>query len=350
MTDFLISLALLYIMIRIPSWMLRSVRGPGGRSFLGGLLRAFIAYKTLGFIGAKVGSRVSSGGRAASSQPWVNRGNRWWHARDPYHNVQSTAGGQYILPLGVTPQRPPRRPATQTSGPTRPAAWRPRGPRGVQQSLFTTAGKPSRSAVPPHLGPGAFRSQAQPGQQTMLPIYARPAQGTGGPSASTAGSPPATGPAGKPAGSGTQPGLFTRTGRPNPAARPPKPGNPGAVPGRVPPGGQYTLPLVGPFTTGSTRTPPAGGHAAPAGPSAGQAAPRVPGQQTLFTPSGQVNPKARPPRRRTRPATGETSPSSPPSPKRAGGEARPRSGTHQQDPAADHDPQAGWNPTDGGDL
>lgn len=328
MTDFLLGIGLLYIMIKIPSWMLRAVRGPGGRSLLGGLVRAFIAYKTLGFLGSRFGGRAAgaaaraggggrrpgrggprpsgagsspsgggpsagAGGSATRTRPYGSRGNRWWHARDPYHQVQATPGGQYMLPLGVTPGRAPRRPGPPP-GSTRQQPARPRTPRGRQPSLFTPTGQPTAAAKPPDLGPGAFRTHTQPGQQTMLPIYAHPAPAQGsGQQPPTTG---ATNPTGTGTRTGTQPGLFTRTGKPNPAARPPKPGNPGAVPGHVPPGGQYPLPLVGPFTTGSSPRP------ATSSSTVGQSVPPpqapVRGQQSLFTRQGQVNPRAKPPRRR----------------------------------------------------
>ncbi|MBB5157420.1 hypothetical protein [Saccharopolyspora phatthalungensis] len=88
-----------------------------------------------------------------------------------------------------------------------------------------------------------------------------------------------------------QPTLFTRTGRPRPAARPPQPGNPGAMPVRIRPGEQHYLPLVGPFT--SQATPPPGPK--PTVP-ADQPPPRParpPGQQALLSTTGEVRPQAR---------------------------------------------------------
>ncbi|MBB5155895.1 hypothetical protein BJ970_003429 [Saccharopolyspora phatthalungensis] len=92
MTSFLIAIAMCYILFKIPFWILGSMRG-GGRSFIGSVVRGFIAYKTLGLVGgagAAIRGRQGSRGSSTSSSSMP----------DPYENVRSTSGGQYVLPLG----------------------------------------------------------------------------------------------------------------------------------------------------------------------------------------------------------------------------------------------------------
>jgi hypothetical protein len=51
LVNLLVALALLYILFKIPFWILGSIRGGGGRSVVGSLVRGFIAYKTFGLLG-----------------------------------------------------------------------------------------------------------------------------------------------------------------------------------------------------------------------------------------------------------------------------------------------------------
>jgi hypothetical protein len=46
--NLIIAGALLWILVKIPSWVMQRVQLGGGRSFLGSLVRGFIAYKTFG--------------------------------------------------------------------------------------------------------------------------------------------------------------------------------------------------------------------------------------------------------------------------------------------------------------
>ncbi|PKW18782.1 hypothetical protein [Saccharopolyspora spinosa] len=270
MSSFLVAIAMCYILIKIPFWVLSSVRG-GGRSRVGSLIKGFLAYKTFGLI---------RGGMASMASRQRSRGATSASAADPYENSRAGADGQYVLPLPGLARGRLRRPFHNRTKPA-PAARSPRNAVGRQGALFSVDGKPVRSALPPDLGPSAMRLNPRPGEQHMLPIHARH-----DPDRTTPDTPPSS-EAGPPAGAGQLP-LFTRSGRPRPQALPPKPGNPGAIPTRIPPGGQYPLPLVGPFTTQSVPTPPPPPTAQPdPGPV------RVPGQRPLLTPNGEVHPHAR---------------------------------------------------------
>jgi hypothetical protein len=130
LVNLLVALALLYILFKIPFWILGSIRGGGGgRSLVGSLVRGFLAYKTFGLLGGGGGGRKprpSGGGRGGGG------GNT-----NPYANPTTTSSGQYVLPLpglkrGKLPTPPHQRyPARGTKTPFGPR----RAPSGVQLSL-----------------------------------------------------------------------------------------------------------------------------------------------------------------------------------------------------------------------
>lgn len=278
MSNFLIAIAMCYILFKIPFWILGSVRG-GRRSLVGSLVRAAIAYKTYGLI--KGGGAVR---RPASGKPSSGMA-------DPYVTPRSGPDGQLVLPLAGLKRarrRPP--PHQRLAAPPR----RPRSrPPGRQGTLFTPDGRPSREALPPALGPGAVRHAPNAGEQTMLPIPTRHEPGrTGRRSLRDDLGEPTTAVSGR---SG-HPSLFTRSGRVRPGAQPPKSGHPGALPTHVPPGGQYRLPLVGPFT----QARPQPGRPNPQ-PSTPPTPTRVPGQLPLLRGDGEINPAARARRLRPKP-------------------------------------------------
>jgi hypothetical protein len=75
------AIALFFILFKIPFWLLGAVKVGSGRSFLGGLARAYIAAKTFGMVAGKTGafSRTSgagAGGKAASSRGTGRGGGR----------------------------------------------------------------------------------------------------------------------------------------------------------------------------------------------------------------------------------------------------------------------------------
>ncbi|WP_280422422.1 hypothetical protein [Nocardia carnea] len=156
LVSLIIGLALIAVLIKVPFWLLSSMRiGPsGGRSLIGSLARGFIAYKTYGLL--KGGS--SGGGRAAAattparlSQPRLPRQGRPAAPSappDPYARVRSTRDGQLMLPLeGV--RRVRRQPslapvASNTTAPARPA----RSSRGRQLAFDFTEPDPYRGIRP----------------------------------------------------------------------------------------------------------------------------------------------------------------------------------------------------------
>ncbi|WP_424187654.1 hypothetical protein ACOBQX_07615 [Actinokineospora sp. G85] len=130
LVNLLVALALIYILFKIPFWVLSSVRGGGGRSLIGSLLKGFLAYKTFGLLGgrgsgAKPPKPRTPGGRGG------NGGGAGGGSSGPYANTRTTGGGQYVLPLpGVRRTRPTGKPTPKpTSAPA------PRSPQGRQLAL-----------------------------------------------------------------------------------------------------------------------------------------------------------------------------------------------------------------------
>ncbi len=89
LVNLLVAIALIYILFKIPFWVMSSIRGGGGRSLVGSLVKGALAYKTFGLLGGRGssrGPRPASGGRVAKPP-------------DPFANTRTTSTGQYILPL-----------------------------------------------------------------------------------------------------------------------------------------------------------------------------------------------------------------------------------------------------------
>ena len=76
LVNVLVALALVYVLIKIPFWILGSIKGSGRRSLVGSLVRGFITYKTFGLLRGG----ASGGGGAASGRldPRPPRWRRWW--------------------------------------------------------------------------------------------------------------------------------------------------------------------------------------------------------------------------------------------------------------------------------
>ncbi len=116
LVNLLLALALMYILFKIPFWILSSIRGSGGgRSLIGSLVKGFLAYKTFGLLGGGGG-----GGKGSKPRPPGGRGGGdVGGAPDPYANPRATGNGQYVLPLpGVRRTKPTAKPKPRpTSGP-----------------------------------------------------------------------------------------------------------------------------------------------------------------------------------------------------------------------------------------
>ena len=312
MTAFVVAIALCYVLIKIPFWILGSVNISHGRSMLGSMAKAFLAYKTFGLAGA--GAKKALGALSARTVPH-STGRGW---TSPYQQTTWDSDGQGVLPLaGVGPSSwgPAARQAATARSQTSPEkAHRrelyahPRREQGRQGSLLTRSGVATRLPPdrrrPPH--PGVAR-EARAGEQTMLGIHTRyeperrPRESVAEAMSSPASETPAV------ADESEQPRLFTADGRIRAHARPIKAG-PGDVPTATL-GQQQALNMRLRPTPEQPRrrarhlaTPTS---PAPDQPEAAPPPPRTKGQQPLLHQDGSINPRARsrgsvPARRRAR--------------------------------------------------
>ncbi|MDX3663667.1 hypothetical protein PV646_40840 [Streptomyces sp. ID05-26A] len=133
---------LLWILVKIPSWVMAHIQlGGGGRSLIGSLVRAFVAYKTFGLLrgGSGRGSRSRPAGGGVP--PQGGSSGRGGGPANPYSHTRTTASGQYILPLpGLRRSRP-----VATPGPA--PASKPSVKRGRQLTLPLGSNWPQNNPV-----------------------------------------------------------------------------------------------------------------------------------------------------------------------------------------------------------
>ncbi|MBW0275521.1 hypothetical protein ATM97_09990 [Nocardia sp. MH4] len=167
--DLTVALALMFVLIKTPMWLLSVLKIGQGRSFLGSIVRGFIAYKTLGMLKGATSStsRTAATGASARRAPRPARAPRAPRTAassgspDPYARVRSTRDGQLMLPLeGVrrVARQPSPAPAQASSmPPPRPN----RSARGRQLAFDFTPPDPYRGI------------RAGAGGQYPLPIAVR---------------------------------------------------------------------------------------------------------------------------------------------------------------------------------
>jgi hypothetical protein len=180
MVDCLVFLALCWILLKIPSWVSRSIFG-GGSSMLGRLVKTVIAYKTLGMLGMKRGPGGLSIRRKTGTAPNRPRPQAGWGAagggggpRRPGPGGGGSGGNGVTWTVTQIHPDPPAKPGRAGIGTSRPGL--PSGaqaPAGRGPRLALEAG-PSAVSEPP---PGSDRSADGTGrgsrhQQMYLPIKA----------------------------------------------------------------------------------------------------------------------------------------------------------------------------------
>ncbi|WP_241832832.1 hypothetical protein [Amycolatopsis sp. CB00013] len=286
LTNLLFCVALMWILVKIPFWCLQPLRGSGGRSMLGSLVRGAIAYKTMGLLG---GAGSLFGGKGRKPGP-ASRGRGRDHApADP----PSTRAGQFMLPMRVRRTRPASGRSARLGEAPGSGAGAGRKPGPGQMSLFTTSGGGDSGEVavnPRALPPGSLPG-ALPRDQIGLPITTRREPDRVGRRSLAddladrrPGMPPPV----------PQPGLLTSDGRVSRIARPPA-----RLPRALIAPGAGMLPIhLRPAPPATPRRSLADDLAnpAPASPAARQTGPG------LLTPSGRINRAARAPRRPARDA------------------------------------------------
>jgi hypothetical protein len=74
MIHFLTALALCYVEIKIPFWVLSSIRGAHGRSFAASMIRSFVIFKIVRSLRGGDRNQRSSSGRKPGPAPQPRRG------------------------------------------------------------------------------------------------------------------------------------------------------------------------------------------------------------------------------------------------------------------------------------
>ena len=322
----LVVLALLYILFKIPFWLLAAARIGHGRTLLGSLVRGFVAYKTFGLVtgrshrghrshgGADDNGHGGSGGGGGGPGPRPTP-----RPHDPNPRARPSTGGQLMLPLDIVarggrgPAQPRRRPPM--SAPAAPGVRG--GPPGTRQPALPLDATGQLSARHPSGGAAAPAS---------------PVPGRGGRGQPELRLDPFGG--NRPLRSGQYPlpleGLTSRPRRPTPARRRP-PVTPVAV----------LRPCLPRLLAGRGRRARGRGHRqvsgqatrpAPTPNARAEPARPAPGQLGGTVANPSRDPAARPAQRSARPARGALPPQGQP---HAAGGRRP--GRSHRDGAAQHD-------------
>ncbi|MFF4503002.1 hypothetical protein [Streptomyces sp. NPDC001401] len=268
LVNVLITLALMYIVFKIPFWILGSLRFSGGRSFVGSVVRAYVMYKTFGLLrgGSRTGAASRGGGRRP---PPSARSGGTSHPPRPPGSGPSAGGSSRRSGSGAPapagpgrpaggPRRPPGQPLFQQPTPIPPAPNQPTGPAAGPPPMpqFRAPGAPQPGATPglPPTPP------ARPARPPSPPVFQAPGGTRPTPPARPTGRPPLPGqprfqqPTPQPP---TPPRRTTRP--PAPATfRPPVP-QPRVTPRRhprtsAPPPAVFSSPP--PITPPARRTPP----------------------------------------------------------------------------------------------
>lgn len=212
LVNLIVALALFYILLKIPFWILGSLRFSHRRSFVGGLARAYVAYKTFGILrgsGGSPGHATPAGGQRRTPPP-------------------GGPGGRPTSPRpsGTSPSSGSRRPGGDGSSPAQPgrAAGRTlRRPLGPPLFLQPTSAAPSSTAPTGQAGGPPpmpeFRSPDEPRSgHTGAPSRPRP-RPTGPPGLPVFQA-PAGGAAQRSGATGHGAGTPTRRTQQQPAAPP----------------------------------------------------------------------------------------------------------------------------------
>ncbi|MEX3102602.1 MULTISPECIES: hypothetical protein [unclassified Streptomyces] len=169
LVNVLVTLALLYIVFKIPFWILGSVRLSSGHSLAGSVARAYVMYKTFGFLH---GRHTAVAGTARRNPP---PGQAGWASRSARPPGPRPGGPppRRLAPPGPALFLPPHAPYPGPGAPTGHAAGPPPMP------TFHAPG-PSAPAAP------SPRPLFPPG----LPVFQAPGTGTTPPAVPASGRPP----------------------------------------------------------------------------------------------------------------------------------------------------------------
>ncbi|WP_322749360.1 MULTISPECIES: hypothetical protein [unclassified Frankia] len=192
LVNLLASITLIYLLFKIPFWLLQSARIGNGRGMLGRVVRAYVMGHAFGVLGGGrfgrgVGRAGGRGGRATGGGWGGGRGGGGRGGRggrpggggpaDPYDHVEADPNGQLLLPLTRVPRVRRPGPARGVPRPPRPAGGAPRRPGHRQLALpFDQAVGPGGRYLPAEGGTWIDRDG-----QYLLPFevdHIRPRAGT----------------------------------------------------------------------------------------------------------------------------------------------------------------------------
>jgi hypothetical protein len=150
LVDLIVTIALLYILFKIPFWILHSIQVGTGRSFLGGVVKGVIAYKTLGLLGLRGAGVASRRGRPGAGG----------HPGAGGPGGRGPAGGG---PGGGGPRRPTRAGGSRPSGgPTSGTRRSGSSAYGSTRSTRQGGGRASTAGAFAATAGGTDRSPARP--------------------------------------------------------------------------------------------------------------------------------------------------------------------------------------------
>jgi hypothetical protein len=139
------AIALFFILFKIPFWLLGSIKVSSGRSFLGGLARAYVAAKTFGMVagksgafGAKTAAASAANATRAGSRPGSGRGGSGGGAATPPWPTQPLTQPPAALRMSPTPEMVSRRMRHTHDAERARAARRSRVPSQAPQFLQPT--------------------------------------------------------------------------------------------------------------------------------------------------------------------------------------------------------------------
>jgi hypothetical protein len=182
------AIALFYILFKIPFWLLSAVKVSSGRSFLGGLARAYVAAKTFGMVAGKTGA---FGGKTSAAAASAARGSGGGQG-----SGRGGGGGAADPPW---PAQPPVAPTPEMVS------------KRMKQAHDAERARAARRSRPPSQTPQFL--QPTPQHTTHDPAVIPPAPGPTMPEFSSAPSTPTTPPSAPPSASSSR-----SRGRPRPSS------------------------------------------------------------------------------------------------------------------------------------
>lgn len=171
LTDLLVAIALLWVLIRIPSWVARSVWQPAQPRMLGQMLKTFVLYRGIGSLMAAKARKTGPARMPHPAHPDQRRATTPTphHSRRRHHAPRPGRATHHRQPGPTEPStQPPTPPDRQTTG---------------NSSGTPPGGRPVQLALPIPMSPKA--STARPRQLT-LPVPATRVPRRAAPTAETA--------------------------------------------------------------------------------------------------------------------------------------------------------------------